>query len=76
MSIQAQSLKRIYTTGKPIKLTKDDIKKRVVDGKITEDEYEYITGERYSQVITNATYGVVTSSVLGLVEYGSEITSF
>ena len=76
MSILAQSLKRIYTTGKPIKLTKDDIKKRVVDGKITEDEYEYITGERYSQVITNASYGVATSSVLGLVKYGSEITSF
>ena len=48
MSILAKSLKRIYTTGKPIKLTKDDIKNRVVDGKITEDEYEYITGERYS----------------------------
>ena len=47
MSILAQSLKRIYTTGKPIKLTKDDIKKRVVDGKITEDEYEYIVGEKY-----------------------------
>lgn len=49
MSILAQSLKRIYNTGKPIKLTIGDIKKRVVDGKITEEEYEYITGETYSE---------------------------
>ena len=47
MSILAQSLKRIYTTGKPIKLTKDDIKTRVSSGKITENQYEYITGEKY-----------------------------
>ena len=45
--ILVESLWRIYNTGKPIKLTKDDIKKRVVDGKITEDEYEYIVGEKY-----------------------------
>ena len=47
MSILAQSLKRIYTTGKPIKLTKEDIGDRVKSGKITEDEYKYITGEPY-----------------------------
>ena len=47
MSILVQSLKRIYITGKPIKLTKEDIRDRVKSGKITEDEYKYITGEAY-----------------------------
>ena len=46
-NILVESLWRIYNTGKPIKLTKDDIKTRVSGGKITEDEYEYIVGEKY-----------------------------
>lgn len=44
--VLVESLKRIYTTGKPIKLTKDDIKKRVPD-KISENDYKEITGEEY-----------------------------
>ena len=47
MSILVQSLKRIYITGKPIKLTKEYIGDMVKSGKITEDEYKYITGEPY-----------------------------
>ena len=46
-NILVESLRRIYHTGKPIKLTKDDIKTRVSSGKITENQYEYITGEKY-----------------------------
>ena len=45
--ILVESLWRIYNTGKPIKLTKDDVKARVSSGKITVDNYEYITGEKY-----------------------------
>ena len=48
-NILVESLWRIYNTGKPIKLTKDDIKTRVSSGKITENQYEYITGEKYKQ---------------------------
>ena len=46
-NILVESLWRIYNTGKPIKLTKDDIKARVSGGNITVDNYEYITGEKY-----------------------------
>ena len=46
-NILVESLWRIYNTGKPIKLTKDDVKARVYFGKITVDDYEYITGEKY-----------------------------
>ena len=46
-NILVESLWRIYNTGKPIKLTKDDIKTRVASGKITENQYEYIIGEKY-----------------------------
>ena len=45
--ILVESLWRIYNTGKPIKLTKDDVKARVSSGKITENQYEYITEEKY-----------------------------
>ena len=45
--ILVESLWRIYNTGKPIKLTKDDIKARVSGGKIKENQYEYIVGEKY-----------------------------
>ena len=37
--------KRLYEAGK---VTKDDMKKRVVRGIITEDEYKIITGEDYA----------------------------
>ena len=46
-NILVESLWRIYNTGKPIKLTNDDVKTRVSSGKITENQYEYITGEKY-----------------------------
>lgn len=46
-NILVESLWRIYNTGKPIKLTKDDIKVRVSGGKIKENQYEYIVGEKY-----------------------------
>lgn len=46
-NILVESLWRIYNTGKPIKLTKDDVKARVSCGKIKENQYEYITGEKY-----------------------------
>jgi len=44
MSTLVNSLKRLYEKGR---LTKDQIKGRVQKGTITEDEYEYITGEPY-----------------------------
>lgn len=37
-------VKRYYDTKR---YTKDDVKKFVVAGKLTEDEYEQITGEKY-----------------------------
>ena len=46
-NILVQSLWRIYNTGEPIKLTKDDVKARVSGGKIKENQYEYITGEKH-----------------------------
>lgn len=45
MSILVESLKRLYNAGK---VTKKQLKDRVKSGVITEDEYEYITGEKYS----------------------------
>lgn len=44
MSTLVESLKRLYLKGK---LTKEQIKARVVKGTITTDEYKYITGEDY-----------------------------
>lgn len=46
MRILVESLKRLYNSGK---ISKKDVKARVVSGKITEDEYEYIAGEKYSK---------------------------
>lgn len=45
MRTLVESLKRMYETGKPIKLTKTQLKTRVKKGVITEDEYKYIIGE-------------------------------
>ena len=44
MRILVESLKRLYKSGKIIK---ENVKVRVKFGKITEDEYEYIVGEKY-----------------------------
>ena len=40
-NILVESLWRIYNTGKPIKLTKDDVKARVSGGKIKENRALY-----------------------------------
>jgi uncharacterized XkdX family phage protein len=40
-----ESLKRLYTIKKT--LTKEQIAERVSKGGISEEEYEYITGEKY-----------------------------
>ena len=42
--ILVESMKRLYQSGK---ITKANVKARVKSGKITEDEYEYIIGEKY-----------------------------
>ena len=44
MSTLVKSLKRLYEKGR---LTKEQIRERVEKGTITEEEYEYITGEPY-----------------------------
>jgi uncharacterized XkdX family phage protein len=43
-SILVQSLKRLYNQGK---ITEEQVAERVKTGKITADDYEYITGEAY-----------------------------
>ena len=45
-SILVESMKRLYQVGK---ITKANVSARVKSGKITKDEYEYITGEAYEQ---------------------------
>lgn len=45
MRTLVESLKRMYETGKPIKITKTQLKARVKKGIITEDEYKYIIDE-------------------------------
>ena len=45
-NILVESMKRLYKSGK---ITKENVKVRVESGKITEDEYEYIVGEKYKQ---------------------------
>lgn len=42
--MMVESFKRLYVSGK---LTKEQITERAVSGKITAEEYEYITGEVY-----------------------------
>ena len=46
VSILVESMKRLYQDGK---ITKENVSARVKSGKITEDEYEYITGEAYEE---------------------------
>ena len=43
-SILVESMKRLYKSGK---ITKKNVSARVKSGKITEDEYGYIVGEKY-----------------------------
>ena len=45
-SVLAGPMKRLYQDGK---ITKENVSARVKSGKITEDEYEYITGEAYEE---------------------------
>ena len=45
MKAVVASFKRLYEARK---VTKDDMKKRVARGIITEDEYKIITGEDYA----------------------------
>ena len=45
-SILVESMKRLYQDGK---IAKENVSARVKSGKITEDEYEYITGEAYEE---------------------------
>ncbi len=45
MRMVVESFKRLYNKGT---LTKEQVKERVTNKKITEDEYEYITGEEYA----------------------------
>lgn len=42
MRILVESLKRLYTDGRA---TKEELLDRVISGKITEEEYEYIVAE-------------------------------
>lgn len=46
MRILVESLKRMYTVKKT--LTKEQVAERVARGSISAEEYEYITGEKYS----------------------------
>ena len=61
MRILVESLKRLYNSNK---ITKEDVRDRVVSEKITEDEYEYITGESYSDKIDNNIVGTVDEEIL------------
>ena len=61
MRILVESLKRLYNSNK---ITKEAVRDRVVGGKITEEEYEYITGENYSDKIDNNIVGTVDEEIL------------
>lgn len=44
MNTFAVVLKRLYAKGE---VTEEQVKERVVSGKISKDDYKYITGETY-----------------------------
>ncbi len=44
MNAFVKSLKRLYDQGR---ITKEDVAARVESGKITAEDYKYITGEEY-----------------------------
>lgn len=46
MRTLVESLKRLYEKNR---LTKEQVADRVTKGSISEDEYQYITGEEYSE---------------------------
>lgn len=46
MRTLVESLKRLYSKGR---LTKEQVAERVTKGSISADEYQYITGEEYSE---------------------------
>ena len=46
MRTLVESLKRLYEKNR---LTKEQVADRVIKGSISEDEYQYITGEEYSE---------------------------
>lgn len=45
-SVLAEPMKRLYCDGK---ITKSDVAERVKSGKISKEDYEYITGEKYEE---------------------------
>ena len=45
MSTLVKSLKRLYEKGR---VTKEHLEKMVAEGKITEEDFKYITGEDYN----------------------------
>lgn len=48
MSILIKSLYRLFNST-PKRVEKDKLKSMVEEGKITKDDYEYITGEKYGK---------------------------
>lgn len=46
MSTFAVVLKRLYSKGE---ITKEQVKERVESGKLSKDDYKYITGEIYAK---------------------------
>ena len=46
MRILVESLKRLYESGR---VTKDELLDRVASGKISQEEYEYITSQKVVQ---------------------------
>ena len=46
MRTLVESLKRLYSKDR---LTKEQVAERVTKGSISADEYQYITGEEYSE---------------------------
>lgn len=51
MRTLVESFKRLYKAGR---LTKEQMRVRVGNGLITEEEYEYIVGEPYEETTTEA----------------------
>lgn len=45
-SVLAEPMKRLYRDGK---ITKEDVAERVKSWKISKEDYEYITGEKYEE---------------------------
>lgn len=65
MSILATSLKRLYENKK---VTKTKLKAMVEDGKISSDEFEYITGTNYSKQEYHENYNKFVPAILQSIE--------